>query len=83
MIISSSLAGSSGFNWLTAQDCIENYTRDPSAKCLPPCSHFVEYGSAAKQVRASVDQLTSRLLRRHVRDGAQGRAGVRQVLGID
>ena len=53
-------------NWLTAQDRIENCIRGLSAKCLPPCSHFVEHCAEREEVRTHVKSFPTRLFRRHI-----------------
>ena len=64
---------------LAVQDRVEHGTGRGSGKRTLAGDHLVEHRAEREQVRARVDGLPKRLLGRHVGDGANRRAGTRQL----
>src|SRR6266568_5887923 len=57
------------------QNVVEDYSRSIATEWRYTCRHFVKHDSKRKQVRARVEFFASNLLRRHVGDGSERRAG--------
>ena len=62
------------------QDPVEDERRGRGGKGSEPRRHLVEHDAEREQIRARVELLAPRLLRRHVQDGAHRAAGARQVI---
>ena len=62
------------------QDRVEDDSRTVSAEGQRAGGHFIEHRAEREQIGTGVQFFPSRLLRRHVSDGAERRAGAGQVL---
>ena len=61
------------------QDGVEDYRGRRSAKRNRAGGHFIQHRAETKKIAAHVEGFAARLLRRHVRHRAHGRAGAGEV----
>ena len=67
---------------LAIEDAVEDDGGRRAGKTLPAGRHLVEHDAERKEIGARIEVLAARLLRRHVRDGADGRPRhARELLG--
>ena len=66
--------------WERVQDGFEDDSRAFATEGQRPCRHLVQHRPEGEQIGARIQFLGPHLLRRHVSDGAERRAGAGQVL---
>ena len=66
-------------NWRLTENGVNRHGPSGSGKSLLAGGHFVKQNAEGKKIGASIERLASRLLRRHVGDGADGCAGVSEL----
>src|SRR5438093_2769659 len=60
---------------VAVKDAVEDHGRGVPLKGERSSGQLVKHRAGGKEIRPGIDELTSGLLRRHVRDRADGRAG--------
>src|SRR6266699_2502653 len=88
-MISSSLGGyvriqSECWRWCSIQNGFEDHTTRVASKRKHARTHLVQHRAEREQISTSVEFFALNLLGRHIRHGAQRRAGTGQMcLGLD